>query len=58
MTGEVTRLDVEGAFVAIGHQPATELFAGQLELDEDGYILVETGHDADQRRRACSPAAT
>jgi thioredoxin reductase (NADPH) len=42
-TGEVTRLEVEGAFVAIGHSPSTELFAGQLELDEDGYIKVETG---------------
>jgi len=42
-TGEVTRLAVEGAFVAIGHTPATELFAGQLELDEDGYIKVEVG---------------
>ena len=42
-TGEVTRLPVEGAFVAIGHTPATELFAGQLDLDEEGYIKVETG---------------
>jgi thioredoxin reductase (NADPH) len=42
-TGEVTRLPVEGAFVAIGHTPATELFAGQLDLDEDGYIKVEVG---------------
>jgi thioredoxin reductase (NADPH) len=42
-TGEVTRLPVEGAFVAIGHKPATELFAGRLELDEDGYIKVEPG---------------
>src|SRR5215210_444358 len=32
-TGEVSRIDVEGAFVAIGHTPATELFADQLELD-------------------------
>ena len=47
-TGEISRVEVEGAFVAIGHQPATELFKGQLELDEDGYIQVETGHDADQ----------
>jgi thioredoxin reductase (NADPH) len=42
-TGEASRLDVEGAFVAIGHSPATELFKGQLELDEDGYIRVDSG---------------
>ncbi|NUQ19058.1 MAG: thioredoxin-disulfide reductase [Sphingomonas sp.] len=42
-TGEVSRVEVEGAFVAIGHQPATELFKGQLDLDSDGYILVEPG---------------
>jgi thioredoxin reductase (NADPH) len=42
-SGEVSRVEVEGAFVAIGHKPATELFAGQLELDEDGYLKVEIG---------------
>ena len=42
-TGENGRLDVEGAFVAIGHTPATELFKGQLDLDGDGYIIVEPG---------------
>jgi thioredoxin reductase (NADPH) len=42
-TGEVSRLPVDGAFVAIGHEPATELFRGKLDLDEDGYIQVETG---------------
>jgi thioredoxin reductase (NADPH) len=42
-SGETSRVEVEGAFVAIGHKPATELFAGQLDLDEDGYIKVETG---------------
>jgi len=42
-TGETSRLDVEGGFVAIGHSPATELFRGKLELDRDGYIQVETG---------------
>jgi thioredoxin reductase (NADPH) len=42
-SGAVSRLDVEGAFVAIGHTPATELFRGQLELDSDGYILIEPG---------------
>ncbi|RIX31739.1 thioredoxin-disulfide reductase [Sphingomonas edaphi] len=42
-TGEISRVDVEGAFVAIGHKPATELFEGKLKLDSDGYIAVETG---------------
>jgi thioredoxin reductase (NADPH) len=42
-TGEVSRVEVEGAFVAIGHSPATELFKGQLDLDSDGYIKVEPG---------------
>ena len=41
--GTITRIDVDGAFVAIGHKPATELFAGKLKLDSDGYIEVETG---------------
>ena len=43
VTGEISRLDTEGGFVAIGHHPATELFEGHLELDADGYIRVETG---------------
>jgi thioredoxin reductase (NADPH) len=42
-SGEVSRIEVEGAFVAIGHSPATELFAGQLALDGEGYIQVENG---------------
>lgn len=43
LTGEISRVDVEGTFVAIGHKPATELFEGQLKLDSDGYLEVETG---------------
>lgn len=43
VTGEESNIDVEGGFVAIGHHPATELFRGHLELDEDSYITVETG---------------
>ncbi|HMG47479.1 MAG TPA: thioredoxin-disulfide reductase [Allosphingosinicella sp.] len=42
-TGAIERLDTEGAFVAIGHNPATELFRGHLDLDADGYIRVEPG---------------
>jgi thioredoxin reductase (NADPH) len=43
VTGETTEIAAEGAFVAIGHAPATELFKGQLELDDSGYIVVEPG---------------
>ncbi len=37
-TGKSTDLAVEGLFVAIGHSPQTSLFAGQLEIDAEGYI--------------------
>ncbi len=37
--GSVRQLAVDGLFVAIGHVPATGLFAGQLEMDEEGYLL-------------------
>ncbi|SNS33414.1 thioredoxin reductase (NADPH) [Sphingomonas laterariae] len=43
VTGEKSRHETEGGFVAIGHAPATALFQGHLKLDEDGYIAVETG---------------
>jgi len=43
VTGERSRLEVDGGFVAIGHHPATELFRGHIALDDDGYIAVETG---------------
>lgn len=39
-TGKVWREEVDGVFVAIGHKPNTELFAGQLEMDHQGYIVV------------------
>jgi thioredoxin reductase (NADPH) len=44
-TGETSTLDVQGLFVAIGYKPNTDLFTGQLELDERGYLKVvgETG---------------
>ena len=37
-TGEASERGVAGLFVAIGHDPATQLFRGQLEMDEEGYI--------------------
>lgn len=40
-TGAEDRLDVTGLFIAIGHDPRSELFAGQLETDPDGYLLVD-----------------
>ncbi|MCH4892255.1 MULTISPECIES: thioredoxin-disulfide reductase [unclassified Sphingomonas] len=42
-TGELSTIDVDGGFVAIGHHPATELFRGHLDLDDDGYIRVTPG---------------
>ncbi|MCG8591377.1 MAG: thioredoxin-disulfide reductase [Proteobacteria bacterium] len=42
-TGEKSELPVEALFIAIGHQPNTQLFAGQLELDDVGYVKVEPG---------------
>lgn len=40
-TGDEKVLPVSGAFIAIGHSPRSELFAGQLPTDPDGYLLVE-----------------
>ncbi len=42
-TQEVTRIDVQALFVAIGHTPMTDLFEGQIELHPNGYIKVEAG---------------
>jgi thioredoxin reductase (NADPH) len=43
VTGAASTFSTEGAFVAIGHAPATELFKGQLTMDASGYLEVEPG---------------
>jgi thioredoxin reductase (NADPH) len=43
-TGENTELEIDGAFIAIGHRPNSQLVEGQVMLDESGYVL--TGHAA------------
>ena len=40
VTGEESKLACDGVFISVGRKPATQLFAGQLELDENGYILA------------------
>lgn len=43
LTGEVSELAVTGLFVAIGHQPNTDLFKGQLEMADTGYLITREG---------------
>jgi len=43
VTGELSHIETEGAFVAIGHKPATDIFVGHLPMDDEGYLLVEKG---------------
>ncbi|MBB4285022.1 thioredoxin-disulfide reductase [Roseospira goensis] len=40
-SGEVSDLAVDGVFIAIGHKPNTDLFAGQIDMDDTGYILTK-----------------
>ena len=42
-TGREEELDAKGLFYAVGHEPATHLFKGQLKMDEDGYLITEPG---------------
>ena len=42
-TGETSELKVDGAFVAIGHEPNTKLFAGKLDMDDDRYLVTKPG---------------
>jgi thioredoxin reductase (NADPH) len=43
MSGEVRDISVTGFFVAIGHKPNTDIFKGQLEMDEVGYLKIQSG---------------
>jgi len=41
VSGAERKLDVTGVFVAIGHDPRSELFTGQVDMDDEGYVLVD-----------------
>ncbi len=41
-TQEVTKIDVHGIFIAIGHKPNTDIFKGQIDLDDNGYIITKS----------------
>ena len=43
VTGELTTIPIQGFFVAIGHEPNTDLFKGQLKMDESRYLMVQAG---------------
>ena len=40
-TNKVKELKIDGLFIAIGHDPATQLFKDQLNMDEEGYIITK-----------------
>jgi len=40
-TNKTTQLNVHGLFIAIGHDPATSLFKGQLDMDKEGYLITK-----------------
>ena len=42
-TGDVSEKEAQGVFVAIGHNPNTELFKGQLDMDDVGYLITKSG---------------
>ena len=51
VTGDTRPLEVTGLFIAIGHDPRSELLGGQVDLDDSGYVLVQHPTDADQPAR-------
>ena len=58
VTGETRALDATGLFIAVGHDPRSELLVGQVDLDDNGYVLVEqpsTAHQPARRLRRRRP---
>ena len=51
VTGDERQLDVTGMFIAIGHDPRSELLTGQVDLNDDGYVLVDHPSTDDQPPR-------
>ena len=43
LNGEITQMDIDGIFIAIGHKPNTAIVEGQVELDSEGYIITKPG---------------
>ena len=46
ITGETRQIAITGLFVAIGHDPRSELLKGQVELDKEGYVITKPGSTA------------
>ena len=44
-TGKTNDLDLHGVFIAIGHHPNTDIFTGQLDMNETGYLKIKTGSE-------------
>ncbi len=54
--GSLKELPIKGAFIAIGHRPNSELLEGKLELDDEGYVLVEGRTTRTKRPGVFAPA--